>query len=113
MLTGNGKGAVAKARDVATGLRFENGRMVVILDDRREMSLPLSLYPTLLKATAAQREAWELIGPGKGFHWEGLDLDLSVEGLLRGLPEAIPAPPHARRGGRGTTRRERASKGKR
>jgi hypothetical protein len=113
MPTGNGKGAVARARDVATELRFEDGRMVVVLEDRREMSLPLSLYPTLRKATAAQREAWELIGPGKGFHWEGLDLDLSVEGLLRGLREAVPAPPRARRGGGGKARRERASKGKR
>jgi hypothetical protein len=34
-----------------------------------------------------------LIGPGKGFHWEDLDLELSVEGLLQGIPEGIPRPP--------------------
>ena len=87
--------------------------MVVVLDDRREMSLPLSLYPTLLHASPTQREAWELIGPGKGFYWEQLDLDLSVEGLLQGLPEAIPAPPRSPSRKSEVVRRPRRLKGKR
>jgi hypothetical protein len=63
------------------------------LPDDREISQPLERYPTLMKATVAQRNAWELIGPALGFHWPGLDLDLSVDGLLHGLPECIPRPP--------------------
>jgi hypothetical protein len=86
--------------------------MVVVLEDQREMSLPLSLYPTLLNASPVQREAWELIGPGRGFHWEQLDLDLSVDGLLQGLPEAVPAPPRAVAGRRGNSRRPGKTKGK-
>ena len=78
---------------LATGLRFEKGRLIVELDDQREVSVPLNRYPTLEKATPAERSAWQLIGPGKGFHWKSLDLDLSVRGLVSGLPEAIPAPP--------------------
>ncbi|MSR09265.1 MAG: DUF2442 domain-containing protein [Gammaproteobacteria bacterium] len=29
---------------------------------------------------------WRLIGGGHGIHWEALDEDLSVEGLLAGIP---------------------------
>ena len=88
--------------------------MVVVLDDRREMSLPLSLYPTLLKASPAQRA-----GVGTGRAGEGLplgsclDLDLSVDGLLQGLPEAVPPPPRPRRAVRRVAGRPRPAKGKR
>jgi hypothetical protein len=34
-----------------------------------------------------------MLGAGRGFHWRGLDLDLSVAGLTNGLPEAVPRPP--------------------
>lgn len=97
MPTGNGSSnsnvAGNALRGVATGLRFDADRLIVQLDDGREVSVPLSRYPSLLDAAPAKRAAWELIGPGKGFHWEELDLDLSVEGLLQGIPEGIPRPP--------------------
>ena len=90
MSTGNGN----KAREPkATGLRFEKRRLIVLLEDGREVSVPLSWYPTLLRARPAQRAAWAMIGPGRGFYWKALDLDLSVRGLVSGLPEVIPAPP--------------------
>jgi hypothetical protein len=79
-------------------LRFAGRRIVLRLPDDREISLPLQRYPTLLKATSAQRNAWELIGPAVGFHWPALDLDLSVDGLLHGLPEHVPKPPVIERG---------------
>jgi hypothetical protein len=82
------------AEPMATGLRFSKQRLIVELDDEREVSIPLERYPTLMQARPAQRNAWRLIGPGKAFYWEGLDLDLSVRGLVSGLPEVIPAPPH-------------------
>jgi hypothetical protein len=77
------------------------------LDDEREVSVPLKRYPTLLKARRAQRADWQLIGPGKGFHWKSLDLDLSVRGIVSGLPEVIPAPPPRSK----QTARPRASHG--
>ena len=77
----------------ATGLRFEKGRVVVLLDDDREMSVPLTKYPSLLKASAAQRRDWEIIGDGDGFHWESLNLDVSTYGLVNGIREGIPRPP--------------------
>src|SRR5262245_54375303 len=98
MTTGNGNNG---AESRAIGLRFEKGRLIVEFSDQREMSVPLSRYPSLARARPTQRRAWELIGPGKGFHWEALDLDLSVQGLISGLPEIIPAPPAKRSGRRG------------
>jgi hypothetical protein len=76
----------------AAGLRFADGRLIVLFRDGCELHLPLQLYPTLLDATPQQRKAWQMIGPGKAFHWKELDLDLSVDGLIQGLREAIPAP---------------------
>jgi hypothetical protein len=37
------------------------------------------------EATDDQRQQWELIGNGVGIHWEAIDEDISVAGLL-GLP---------------------------
>ena len=93
MHTGNDNNVHKLHAPLATGLRFEKNRVIVELDDQREVSIPLSLYPTLQNARPAQRADWQLIGPGKGFHWQSLDLDLSVCGLIGGLAEMIPAPP--------------------
>jgi hypothetical protein len=52
------------------------------LSDGRVISVPLEWFPALRKATAKQRNNWRLIGKGVGIHWEDLDEDISVEGLL-------------------------------
>lgn len=80
----------------AKRLRFESDRLIVAFQDGGEVHVPLRLYPSLLRATPAQRSRWRMIGPAKAFHWPDLDLDLSVEGLISGLREAIPAPPRVR-----------------
>jgi hypothetical protein len=90
MPTGNGNNG---HKTLATGLRFEKGRLVVEFSDQREVSVPLNLYPTLRHARRAQRADWRLIGPGRAFHWPSLDLDLSVAGIINGLPEIVPMPP--------------------
>ena len=92
MSTGNGKISVSRPK----GLRFGPGRLIVIFRDGREIHLPLRLYPSLLRATPAQRKNWMMIGPAKGFYWPQLDLDLSVDGLIQGLRESIPAPPRTK-----------------
>ena len=94
MPLGNGKKTVHESHpNRATGLRFARGRMIMALGDGRELSVPLEHYPTLRNATTAQREDWELLGNGMGIYWKAMDLDLSIEGLLQGLPERIPRPP--------------------
>jgi hypothetical protein len=91
MSTGIAKIKAAEHRAVT--LRFEAKRLVVVFRDGREVHVPLAFYPTLLRASPAQRARWEMLGHGTAFHWRSLDLDLSVDGLIQGLREAIPVPP--------------------
>ena len=67
---------------LAVGVRFDDEILHVQLTDGREISVPLEWFPTLRDATEAQRSNWRLIGRGVGIHWEDLDVDISVAGLL-------------------------------
>lgn len=54
----------------------------VDLNDGRTISVPLVWFPSVLHASPEERKNWRLIGKGQGIHWEDLDEDISVEGLL-------------------------------
>jgi hypothetical protein len=69
----------------ATHVYFDAEHIHVSLADGREISAPLDWFPRLLRATNELRLQWELIGRGVGIHWEDIDEDISVAGLL-GLP---------------------------
>jgi len=56
--------------------------MWVELADGRTLGVPLAWFPRLLHASPQQRNAVEL--SSRGLHWEALDEDISVEGLLAG-----------------------------
>jgi hypothetical protein len=56
----------------------------VDLEDGRTLSAPLGWYPRLANATPEEREHWRLIGQGIGIHWDDIDEDISIEGLLLG-----------------------------
>src|ERR1035437_3023375 len=58
----------------------------VELSDGRTLAVPLAWYPRLLDASAEERQHWRLIARGGGIHWEDLDEDISVAGLLAGRP---------------------------
>ena len=58
----------------------------VDLSDGRTISVPLAWFPRLLYSTQEERNNWRLIGKGYGIHWEAIDEDISVEGLLSGKP---------------------------
>ena len=58
----------------------------VDLSDGRTISVPLNWFPRLLHATQKQRSNWRLIGRGHGIHWDDIDEDISVEGLIAGQP---------------------------
>ena len=66
----------------ATYVYFDAERLHVRLSDGREISAPLGWFPRLYHATDDQRKQWELIGQGVGIHWEAIDEDISVAGLL-------------------------------
>ena len=75
----------------AKKVRVTDEALVVELQDGRVVSVPLPWYPRLAEGSAADRRRWELIGPGVGIHWPALDEDISVDGLLRGLPSGESA----------------------
>ena len=56
----------------------------VDLSDGRSISVPLCWFPRLLHSTQQERSNWRLIGGGHGIHWEDIDEDISVQGLLAG-----------------------------
>ncbi|MBM3289076.1 MAG: DUF2442 domain-containing protein [Candidatus Hydrogenedentes bacterium] len=60
--------------------------LTVRLVDGRTISAPLAWFPRLLHATPLQRATWEFLGDGEGIHWPEIDEDISVEGLLAGIP---------------------------
>lgn len=70
---------------LATSVYFDAERIHVRLSDGREISAPLDWFPRLRNASDELRQQWELIGHGLGIHWETIDEDISVAGLL-GLP---------------------------
>ena len=66
----------------AVNVWFDQLKMYLSLEDGRELSVPIDWFPSLRDATAKQRNNWRLIGDGEGIHWEDLDEDILVEGLL-------------------------------
>jgi hypothetical protein len=52
----------------------------VALSDGRVIGVPLAWFPRLLRACREQREAYRI--SGHGLHWEALDEDVSISGLL-------------------------------
>ncbi|MFO1423008.1 MAG: DUF2442 domain-containing protein [Candidatus Competibacteraceae bacterium] len=69
---------------LATSLKFEEDTMWVQLADGRVIGVPLAWFPRLLRASSEQRLRFEISGGGQGLHWDELDEDISVAGLLAG-----------------------------
>jgi hypothetical protein len=67
----------------ATSVRFDDDRVWVALSDGRVIGVPLAWFPRLLRASREQREACRI--SSRGLHWEALDEDISVGGLLAGF----------------------------
>ena len=70
----------------AQNVRVTKDTLSVDLSDGRTISVPLEWFPRLVHATPEERNNWRLIGKGHGIHWEDIDEDISVEGLLAGKP---------------------------
>ncbi len=70
---------------LASEVFVSEDELTVHLVDGRRLSVPLVWFPRLLRGSQEQRTHFELIGEGEGIHWEELDEDISVAGLLRGV----------------------------
>ena len=61
------------------------GRIVVELTNGCTFAFPPRLAQGLEEATGEQLAEIKILGAGYGLHWEALDADLSIPGLLAGL----------------------------
>jgi len=73
--------------------------IVAQLADGRIVSVPLAWSWRLSDATPAQRKRFEIIGDGEGVHWPDVDEDISVHGMLHGIPARRPKGVKAKRRG--------------
>ncbi len=67
----------------ATAVRFDEDSMWVDLSDGRVIGVPLAWFPRLLNATEEERSQVRI--SSRGLHWESLDEDISIAGLLEGF----------------------------
>lgn len=67
----------------ASAVHFDDDRMFVDLTDGRTIAVPLAWFPRLLNATPEQRTQVQF--SARGLHWEALDEDISIDGLLAGV----------------------------
>jgi hypothetical protein len=74
----------------AKSVRFDDNSMWILLSDGRTLGIPLAWFPRLLHATPEQRQQFEL--SINGIHWDELDEDISVAGLLAGRGDATRTP---------------------
>ena len=66
----------------AKAIRFDQDSMWMELSDGRTLGVPLAWFPRLLHGSTGQREQVEI--SSRGLHWEALDEDISIDGLLAG-----------------------------
>ena len=70
-------------------VQFDDNNMWVELSDGRTLGIPLVWFPRLLHAQPEQRQKYEL--SVSGLHWDELDEDISIVGLLAGRGDATYA----------------------
>ena len=61
-------------------VRFDEDNLWVLLTDGRTIGVPLVWFPRLLHADQAALACFEL--SARGIHWDQLNEDISVQGLL-------------------------------
>lgn len=83
-----------RAGRLALGARYDAAhiRIVMELSNGCVFGFPVSMVPALAGATPEELETVEVSPGGFGLHWEVLDMDLSVSGLL------VASVPRAERG---------------
>ncbi len=71
-------------------IQLTEDEIIAHLVDGRTISVPLIWSWRLSEATEQRRQNFEIIGDGQGIHWPDLDEDISIEGMLYGLPARRP-----------------------
>jgi hypothetical protein len=67
-------------------VRVSEKEIIVFLADGRTVSVPLAWSWRLSEASQKARQNFQIFGDGQGIHWPDVDEDISVAGMLGGLP---------------------------
>jgi hypothetical protein len=87
-------------------VRVTDDEIIARLADGRVISVPLAWSWRLSEATPQERAHFRLIGSGQGVHWPDVDEDISVEGMLHGIPARRPRSATTRERGGAARRQE-------
>jgi len=86
-----GMNTAATTEPLATDVEVTDDEIIAHLSDGRTISVPLAWSWRLSEATPKQREKFRLIGAGQGIHWPDIDEDISIHGMLEGIPAPRPS----------------------
>lgn len=72
-------------------VRVTDDEITAYLWDGRTISVPIAWSWRLSEATPQQPTNCQIIGGGEGVHWPDVDEDISIHGMLHGIPAPRPA----------------------
>ncbi len=72
-----------KNRTLIKSVGFGDEKMYIELNSERVLTIPYTYTPRLKNATKDQLQDFRLIANGIGIHFEKIDEDISVEGIIR------------------------------
>nr|VFJ67692.1 MAG: Protein of unknown function (DUF2442) [Candidatus Kentron sp. DK] len=81
--------AITNSEPRLKAFRVTEDEIIASLVDGRTIAVPLVWSWRLSEASPEQRNRFEILGDGEGIHWPELDEDISVAGMLSGMP-ALP-----------------------
>ena len=79
--------AKTEPRAASATYRARDEALYVVLTNGAKFIIPVKLIPELQKAPIRDIRKVEVLGRGGGLHWETLDVDISVPGLVASVFE--------------------------
>jgi hypothetical protein len=79
--------AKSEPRAASARYRAKDEALHVALTNGAKFIIPVKLIPELQKAPVRDIRKVEVLGRGGGLHWETLDVDISVPGLIASVVE--------------------------
>lgn len=75
--------SILSAKSVITSVGFGTEKMYIELNTSKVLTVPYTYTKRLQNASLEELKNYRLIAGGVGIHFENIDEDLSVEGIIR------------------------------
>ena len=75
--------STSKNRLLINSIGLSDKKMFIELNNERILKVPYSYTPKLKNATQSQLKSYRLIANGIGIHFDKIDEDISLEGIIR------------------------------